>query len=91
MGLRVIEALEVPTVLSFNNLGDGHALTFPVDTLVGRRSKPLNPDRPVETLHLGTCTKPAMEMAECPIDFDDLKIILEQKFGIKVVPGTHSY
>ena len=42
-------------------------------------------------LHLGTCVKLAMETAECPIDFDDLKVTLEKKFGIEVVLGTHSY
>ena len=35
--------------------------------------------------------KVAMETADCPIDFDDLKTTLEQKFGIEVVLGTHAY
>ena len=35
--------------------------------------------------------KLAMETAECPIDFDDLKVTLEAKFGVQVVLGTHSY
>lgn len=50
-----------------------------------------NLDRPIDTLHPGTCMKLAMDTAECSIDFDDLKIIPEKKFGIKVVLGTHSY
>lgn len=28
---------------------------------------------------------------KCPIDFDALKPILENKFGIEVVLGTHTY
>ncbi len=48
-------------------------------------------DREVEVIHFGTCVKLAMETAECPIDWDDLKITLEKKFGVKVVLGTHSY
>ena len=28
---------------------------------------------------------------QCPIDFDELKPILENKFGIEVVLGTHTY
>ncbi|MEW5994728.1 MAG: CGGC domain-containing protein, partial [Candidatus Zixiibacteriota bacterium] len=48
-------------------------------------------DRPIDTLHLGTCVKLAMETAECPIDFDELKLILEKNFGINTVLGTHSY
>ena len=35
--------------------------------------------------------KLAMETAGCPIEFDDLKVTLEKKFGAKVVLGTHSY
>lgn len=50
-----------------------------------------NLDEKIEVLHLGTCMKLAMETAECPIDFDDLKVTLENKFGIEVVLGTHSY
>jgi predicted metal-binding protein len=33
----------------------------------------------------------AMSTAECPLDYDDLKVTLEDKFGLKVVLGTHSY
>ena len=50
-----------------------------------------NLDRKMDTVHLGTCMKLAMETAGCPIDYDDLKITLEKKFGVKVVLGTHSY
>ena len=50
-----------------------------------------NLERPIDTLHLGTCMKLAMETAGCPIDFDDLKVTLEKKFGVDVVLGTHSY
>jgi predicted metal-binding protein len=42
-------------------------------------------------LHLGTCMKAAMEMAACPINFEELKITLEEGMGIKVVLGTHGY
>jgi len=48
-------------------------------------------ERPIDVLHLGTCMKLAMETAACPIDFDELKTILENKVGVKVVLGTHSY
>jgi len=47
--------------------------------------------REIDTVHLGTCMKGAMGMAECPIDFDQLKPLLEQKFGVEVVLGTHAY
>jgi predicted metal-binding protein len=32
-----------------------------------------------------------METGDCPIDYDELKVLLENKFGIKVVLGTHTY
>jgi hypothetical protein len=32
-----------------------------------------------------------METADCPIDFENLKFILENKFNVNVVLGTHSY
>jgi predicted metal-binding protein len=47
--------------------------------------------REIETLHLGTCMQSAMATSSCPLDYDDLKVALENKFGIKVVLGTHSY
>ncbi len=50
-----------------------------------------NLDGGFDTIHLGTCMKMAMETAQCPIDFDELKPMLESKFGAKVVLGTHSY
>ena len=50
-----------------------------------------NLDRPIDTIHFGTCVKLAVETTQCPIDFDDIKTALENKFGVKVLPGTHSY
>ncbi|HTQ56251.1 MAG TPA: CGGC domain-containing protein [Bryobacteraceae bacterium] len=50
-----------------------------------------NLGREIDTIHLGTCVKMAMETAQCPIDFDDLKAVLESKFKVQVVLGTHSY
>jgi len=50
-----------------------------------------NLGRGIDTLHLGTCMKLALETAQCPIDFEGLKATLEAKFGIAVVLGTHSY
>ncbi len=48
-------------------------------------------DQPTYTIHFGTCMKLAMETADCPIDFENLKAILENKFGVNVVLGTHTY
>lgn len=69
--------------------GNCPGLTFPRVKLLSEITQSLN--RPIETLHFGTCMKLAMETADCPIDFNELKIMLENKFDIKVVLGTHSY
>lgn len=48
-------------------------------------------DRDIDAIHFGTCMKLAMETAQCPIDYDEAKTILEKKFGVKVILGTHNY
>ena len=69
--------------------GDCPGLTVPRVKLLKELAK--NLDRDFDTVHLGTCVKLAMETAECPIDYDSLKVTLEKKFGVNVVLGTHSY
>ena len=76
-------------LVGMTDCGDCPGLTIPRVKLLSEVTK--NLDRPMETIHLGTCMKLAMETAECPIDFDDLKVTLENKFGVNVVLGTHSY
>jgi predicted metal-binding protein len=69
--------------------GDCPGLTVPRVKLLNEITNNLG--RPIDVLHLGTCVKLAMETAQCPIDFDDLKVTLENKFGFEVVLGTHTY
>ena len=76
-------------LVAMTDCGDCPGLTFPRVKLLSEVTG--NLDRPIEKLHLGTCMKLAMETADCPIDYDDLKVALEQKFGIEVVLGTHAY
>ena len=76
-------------LVAMTDCGNCPGLVVPRVKLLSEITK--NLDRPIEVLHLGTCVKLAMETAACPIDFDDLKVTLEQKFGIQVVLGTHSY
>lgn len=76
-------------LVAMTDCGDCPGLVVPRVKLLNEITK--NRDRPIETLHLGTCMKLAMETAECPIDFEDLQVLLEQKFGMQVVLGTHSY
>ncbi len=76
-------------LVAMTDCGDCPGLTVPRVKLLSEITH--NLDRDVEVIHLGTCMKLAMETAQCPIDFDDLKITLEKKFHVQVVLGTHSY
>lgn len=76
-------------LVAMTDCGDCPGLVVPRVKLLDDLAKSLG--REIETLHLGTCMKLAMETAGCPIDFDDLKITLERKFGLEVVLGTHAY
>ena len=76
-------------LVAMTDCGDCPGLVVPRVKLLAELTRNLGRD--IETLHLGTCVKLAMETAQCPIDFDDLKVTLEKKFGINVVLGTHAY
>ena len=76
-------------LVGMTDCGDCPGLSVPRVKLLHEVAKGL--DREIDVIHLGTCMKLAMETADCPIDYDDLKILLEQKFGVEVVLGTHSY
>lgn len=76
-------------LVAMTDCGDCPGLVVPRVKLLTEVTKNLG--REIEALHLGTCVKLAMETAECPIDFEELKITLEKKFGVEMVLGTHSY
>ena len=76
-------------LVAMTDCGDCPGLTFPRVKLLGEITSGLG--RPIEVIHFGTCVKLAMETAQCPIEFDDLKAALEKKFGVQVVLGTHAY
>lgn len=76
-------------LVGMTDCGDCPGLTVPRVKLLKEITDNLG--RPVDVIHFGTCMKLAMETAECPIDFDNLKTVLENKFGVKVVLGTHTY
>lgn len=76
-------------LVGMTDCGDCPGLTVPRVKLLNEITRGL--DRPFDVIHLGTCIKLAMETADCPIDFDDLKVVLEDKFDCQVILGTHSY
>ena len=76
-------------LVAMTDCGDCPGLTVPRVKLLSEVTQGLG--RPIDVIHFGTCMKLAMETAQCPIDFDDLKLTLEKKFGVEVVLGTHFY
>jgi len=76
-------------LVAMTDCGDCPGLTVPKVKLLSEITQNLG--RPFDVIHFGTCMKLAMETAGCPIDFDDLKLTLEKKFGVQVILGTHSY
>ena len=76
-------------LVAMTDCGDCPGLVVPRVKLLKEVTK--NLDREFDVIHLGTCMKLAMETAGCPIDFDELQVVLESKFGVKVILGTHSY
>ena len=76
-------------LVAMTDCGDCPGLIVPRVKLLTEVAKTL--DRKIEVLHLGTCVKMAMDTAACPLDYAELKVTLEKKFGLDVVLGTHSY
>jgi len=76
-------------LVAMTDCGDCPGLTVPRVKLLKELAKGLGRD--FDVVHLGTCVKTAMETAQCPIDYDSLKPVLEQRFGVEVVLGTHPY
>ena len=76
-------------LVAMTDCGGCPGLAVPRMKLISEITK--NLDRSIDVLHFGTCMKLAMETAECPIDFHELKDTLEAKFGVQVMLGTHSY
>ena len=76
-------------LVAMTDCGDCPGLVVPRVKLLTELGRSLG--REIEVLHFGTCMKLAAETAGCPIDFDELRVVLEKKFGIDVVVGTHAY
>lgn len=80
---------EVVDLVAMTDCGDCPGLVIPRANLITDVAEKM--DRPIDTIHLGTCIKLAMDTSECPIDYGELKFLLEQRYGVEVVLGTHAY
>ena len=76
-------------LVAMTDCGDCPGLVVPRVKLLSETTRGL--DRPFDAIHLGTCVKLAMETAQCPIDLDELRPLIEAKFGVPLRLGTHSY
>jgi predicted metal-binding protein len=76
-------------LVAMTDCGDCPGLVVPRVKLLKEVTKSLGRD--IETIYLGSCVKTAIQTAQCPLDPDKLKSMLEAKFGVQVVIGTHSY
>jgi predicted metal-binding protein len=76
-------------LVAMTNCGDCPGLVIPKVKLLKATVSQL--ERDFDVLFLGTCVKLAIETASCPIDPDSLIPMLESKFGVKIVLGTHNY
>lgn len=76
-------------LVAMTDCGDCPGLIVPKVKLLRGTVQQL--DRDFDVVFLGTCVKLAMETASCPLDPDVFVPLLEQKFGVEVVIGTHNY
>ncbi len=76
-------------LVAMTDCGDCPGLVVPRVKLLSEVTSSLGGG--IDVVHLGTCVRLAMDTAECPIDLDRLVPILESKFGVEVVLGTHAY
>ena len=74
-------------IVSMTDCGDCPGILPPRATMIMGMLDGLG--RQVDAIHLGTCVKMAYEHGNCPMDLDELKLKLEQKFNKPVIIGTN--
>ena len=65
-------------LVAMTDCGDCPGLAVPRIRHIQAYAKSLGRD--IETVHLGTCVKSAIETAQCPLEYEDLKLTLEKGF-----------
>jgi len=76
-------------VVFWTGCGGCPGLYMPKMTIVNEMVDKLG--REYDVIHFGTCMIKATKTAACPIDLDDMKAKIEDKWGKKVVIGSHPY
>ncbi|MEA3296725.1 MAG: CGGC domain-containing protein [candidate division Zixibacteria bacterium] len=76
-------------LMALGDCGDCPGLLMPKITLMNEIAGML--DRDYDVIHLGTCVVKAKKTGKCPLDFDQLRILIKENFGKELVVGTHDY
>lgn len=76
-------------IVAMTDCGDCPGLVVPKVKLLKEVTAGLG--QQIEVLHFGTCVKMAMSTASCPIVYEDVAPLIQEKFGFPVRLGTHSY
>jgi len=76
-------------VVAMTDDGDCPGLIYPRVGLILKTLEGLGMG--VDAIHFGTCMKLAAEFCNCPMNLSLIKDQLEQKYGIPVRIGTHTY
>jgi predicted metal-binding protein len=76
-------------IVAMTDDGDCPGLLLPRVSMIMKTLEGL--ERGVDAIHLGTCMQLAREHGNCPLDLEEIKQKLEQKFNKPVYIGTHTY
>jgi predicted metal-binding protein len=88
-GLGMFSDYEKADVLFITSCGDCPGFVVNKVGLMLREAK--NYGAEIDVIHIGTCIISATKIGKCPINVDETKAKLEEKFKKKVVLGTHPY
>jgi len=76
-------------IVAMGSCGGCPGLYVPKMKLINDTAKLL--DRDFDKIFLGTCMVAATNTGHCPLDLNEVKATLEQKFGKEVIIGTHPW
>lgn len=76
-------------LIAMTDCGDCPGIMVPRIKLLKEMVRNLEQD--FDIVHFGTCAKLAMETSECPIDVENLRPVMKEKFNVDLVVGTHAY
>lgn len=76
-------------IVAMTDCGDCPGLVVPKVKLLKEVTTGLG--QQIDALHFGTCVKMAMSTAACPIVYEEVAPLIQEKFGFPVRLGTHTY